>query len=108
MGEAGPERATPRSDRDVAIKVLPTALARDPDRVLRFAREAQRVLASLNHPNIAQIYGIEESKRGPRASDGAGARRFHLRTAAHRNGDPLRKANRVGPGSRPRKRGRPS
>ena len=43
--------------------MLPTALARDPDRVLRFAREA-RVLASLNHPNIAQIYGIEESSEG--------------------------------------------
>ncbi len=62
MGEVYRARDT-TLDRDVAIKVLPTALARDPDRVLRFAREA-KVLASLNHPNIAQIYGIEESSEG--------------------------------------------
>jgi Tol biopolymer transport system component/predicted Ser/Thr protein kinase len=46
-------------DRDVAIKVLPAALAQDPERLARFEREA-KVLASLNHPNIAQIYGIED------------------------------------------------
>jgi Tol biopolymer transport system component len=46
--------------RDVAIKVLPDAFAGDPDRLQRFRREAQ-VLASLNHSNIAQIYGLEES-----------------------------------------------
>src|SRR5271154_5668458 len=46
-------------DREVAIKVLPDALAQDPDRLARFEREA-KVLASLNHPNIAQIYGVEE------------------------------------------------
>ena len=62
MGELYRARDT-TLDRDVAIKVLPTALARDPDRVVRFAREA-KVLASLNHPNIAQIYGIEESSEG--------------------------------------------
>jgi serine/threonine protein kinase len=45
--------------RDVAVKVLPSAVAQDPDRMVRFAREAQ-VLASLNHPNIASIYGLEE------------------------------------------------
>ena len=45
--------------RDVAVKVLPSALAQDADRMARFAREAQ-VLASLNHPNIASIYGLEE------------------------------------------------
>ena len=44
--------------RQVAIKVLPEALAADPERLARFEREAQ-VLASLNHPNIAAIYGIE-------------------------------------------------
>jgi len=43
--------------RDVAIKVLPDAFAREPDRLARFTREAQ-VLASLNHPNIAAIYGV--------------------------------------------------
>ena len=42
--------------RDVALKVLPQAFARDADRMARFQREA-KVLASLNHPNIASIYG---------------------------------------------------
>src|SRR5262245_56668139 len=46
--------------RDVAIKILPQAFADQPDRVIRFEREAQ-LLAALNHPNIAQIYGTEES-----------------------------------------------
>ena len=47
-------------DRDIALKVLPAAFTADPDRLARFEREA-RVLASLNHPNIAQIHGIEET-----------------------------------------------
>jgi serine/threonine-protein kinase len=46
-------------NREVAIKVLPDAFAADPDRLARFTREAQ-VLASLNHPNIASIYGVED------------------------------------------------
>jgi serine/threonine protein kinase len=46
--------------REVAIKVLPEEFARDADRVARFQREA-KLLASLNHPNIAAIYGLEES-----------------------------------------------
>ena len=45
--------------RDVAVKVLPAAFANDTDRMARFRREAQ-VLASLNHPNIAAIYGVEQ------------------------------------------------
>jgi len=62
MGEVYKARDT-KLDREVAIKVLPSALARDPERLARFEREA-KVLASLNHPNIAQIYGIEESEVG--------------------------------------------
>ena len=46
--------------RDVAIKILPEAFASDPDRMARFEREAQ-LLASLNHPNIAAIYGVEDT-----------------------------------------------
>ncbi len=57
MGEVYRAHDT-RLDRDVAIKMLPQQFSRDPDRVSRFEREA-RVLASLNHPNIAVIYGIE-------------------------------------------------
>ena len=49
-----------RLGRDVALKVLPDVFVRDADRMARFEREA-RVLASLNHPNIAAIYGLEES-----------------------------------------------
>ena len=52
-------------NREVALKILPDAFAADPDRLARFKREAQ-ILASLNHPNIAAIYGIEEAK-GTRA-----------------------------------------
>ncbi len=48
-------------DRDVALKVLPEAFTQDPDRLARFEREA-KVLASLNHPNIAAIYGLEEAE----------------------------------------------
>ena len=47
-------------NRDVAIKVLPEAVAEDADRLARFQREAQ-VLASLNHPHIAAIYGVEKA-----------------------------------------------
>ena len=59
MGEVYRARDS-KLNRDVAIKVLPEAFARDSDRLTRFQREAQ-VLASLNHPNIAAIYGLEES-----------------------------------------------
>jgi len=58
MGEVYRARDT-NLKRDVALKVLPEAFARDPERMARFQREAE-VLASLNHPNIAAIYGVEE------------------------------------------------
>ena len=48
-------------DRHVALKILPDAFAADPDRLARFKREGQ-ILASLNHPNIAAIHGIEEAQ----------------------------------------------
>jgi eukaryotic-like serine/threonine-protein kinase len=59
MGQVYRARDT-KLHRDVAVKVLLPDVADDPDRIARFAREA-RVLASLNHPNIAQVYGFEES-----------------------------------------------
>ena len=60
MGEVYRARDT-RLQRDVAIKILPRAFQDDPDRLARFEREA-RVLASLNHPHIAAIYGVEEAE----------------------------------------------
>src|SRR5262249_33147676 len=59
MGEVYKARDT-RLNRSVALKVLPDLFANDPDRLTRFTREAQ-TLASLNHTNIAQIHGLEES-----------------------------------------------
>ena len=63
LGEGGMGAVYRASDtklnRDVAIKILPDAFAQDAARMQRFEREAQ-VLATLNHPNIAQIYGIEQ------------------------------------------------
>jgi serine/threonine-protein kinase len=59
MGEVYQARDT-KLHRLVALKILPTDFASDPDRLARFRREAQ-VLASLNHPNIAAIYGFEDS-----------------------------------------------
>ena len=56
-------------NRDVAIKVLPAEFASDIERVARFKREAQ-VLASLNHPNIAAIFGLEEAGRGSGSGSG--------------------------------------
>src|SRR5262245_31493486 len=59
MGEVYRVRDT-KLNREVALKVLPDAFTADPERVARFRREAQ-LLASLNHPNIAVIHGLEES-----------------------------------------------
>ena len=60
MGEVWQARDT-KLDRDVALKVLPEAFTSDPHRLARFEREA-KVLASLNHPNIGSIYGLEEAE----------------------------------------------
>ena len=59
MGQVYRARDT-QLDRDVAIKILPDLFAADPDRVMRFEREA-KAIAALNHPNIAQIHGVERS-----------------------------------------------
>ncbi len=58
MGEVYRARDT-RLGRDVAIKALPAAFAQDPERLARFEREA-KLLASLNHPNVGGIHGVEE------------------------------------------------
>src|SRR6266536_1672023 len=63
MGEVYRARDT-RLDRLVAIKALPDAFARDPTRLARFQREA-RLLASLMHPNVAAIHGLEEADGAP-------------------------------------------
>ena len=71
IGEGGMGQVYQATDtklnRQVALKILPEAFASDPDRLARFQREAQ-VLASLNHPGIAAIYGIEEAE--PSAAEG--------------------------------------
>ena len=71
LGEGGMGQVWQATDtqlnRQVALKILPDAFASDPDRLARFTREAQ-ILASLNHPNIAAIHGIEEDEaEGTRA-----------------------------------------
>ena len=72
MGQVYRARDT-KLDRDVALKILPELFAGDPDRLMRFEREA-KTLASLNHPHIAQIHGFEQqgptSARTPRCRSG--------------------------------------
>jgi serine/threonine protein kinase len=63
MGEVYRARDT-RLGRDVAIKILPSTFAAERDRLARFEREA-RTLAAVNHPNIATIYGVEDSGGAP-------------------------------------------
>jgi serine/threonine-protein kinase len=82
MGEVYRARDT-KLGRDVALKVLPESFARDPERMARFEREAH-VLASLNHPNIATIYGFEagaigmELVEGPTLAERIGGRAMQL------------------------------
>ena len=93
MGEVYRARDT-RLSRSVAIKVLPEAFEADPERIARFQREAQ-LLAALNHPNVAAIYGLEES--GParflvlELVDGETLAQ-HLQHSTARNGLPLGEA----------------
>jgi hypothetical protein len=68
MGEVYRARDT-RLGRDVALKILPDALANDPERLARFEREA-KTLAALNHPHIAQIYGFEDRALAMELVDG--------------------------------------
>src|SRR5262245_6131924 len=63
MGEVYRARDA-RLDREVALKVLPEEVRQDPERLLRFTREA-KLLASLNHPNVGAIYGLEEREGQP-------------------------------------------
>ena len=80
IGEGGMGQVYQATDttlnRQVALKILPDAFASDPDRLARFQREAH-VLASLNHPNIAQIHGLEEAEPAP-GSGGATTRALVL------------------------------
>jgi len=80
MGEVYRARDT-KLDREVAIKVLPNALARDPERMARFEREA-KVLASLNHPHIATIDRLAVSSVGRARACGAAGRGGRLARGA--------------------------
>ena len=87
LGEGGMGEVYRATDtklrRDVALKFLPDHFLDDADRLSRFQCEAQ-VLASLNHPNIAPIYGLEESRKHALYCDGVGGRRtIILNDSAH-------------------------
>ena len=110
MGEVFRARDT-KLGRDVAIKVLPAAFAQDAERVARFRREAH-LLASLNHPNIAAIYGLEEADGVVALAlelvEGEDlAERLEARPDPGRRGDRDREADRGGPGGSPREGHRP-
>ena len=81
-------------DREVAIKILPEAFAADPERLARFEREA-KLLASLNHPNIAAVYGLHEV---PPATGSGRALRFLAMELIR--GRSLTAGDRPGPGPR--------
>jgi serine/threonine protein kinase len=72
MGDVYRARDT-KLGRDVALKFLPEAFATDPERLARFQREAH-LLASLNHPHIAAIYGLEEGSAGQEPQEGRDGR----------------------------------
>jgi len=85
MGEVYRARDT-KLNRDAAIKVLPDLFAADPERFARFTREAQ-TLAALNHPHIAQVYGLETHSTPSTGSGQAGSGQANalVRTRSHRD-----------------------
>src|SRR5438445_9312424 len=82
MGEVYKAHDT-KLGRDVAIKILPEAFAHDPERLSRFQREA-KMLASLNHPNIATIHGLEQTNGVHFSDHGTSSRRDAARTHCQR------------------------
>ena len=105
--------ATPQLKRDVAIKILPADVTADAERLARFQREAE-ILASLNHPNIAQVFGIAPKPSGVRGivmelAEGQTLAQM-LTQARCRSSEALgiAQTNRRGPRDRARPRHRPS
>ena len=90
MGEVYQAHDT-KLGRDVAIKVLPEAFAHDPERLSRFQREA-KMLAALNHPNIATIYGLEQSGGTQLSRHGVGVGRDAGGTRQARRAVPIEEA----------------
>ena len=127
IGEGGMGQVYQATDtqlkRQVALKVLPEAFATDPGRLARFQREAE-LLASLNHPNIAQIHGLEEADgvralvlelvEGPTLADRAVSTSlrqpgsaFTVATPRHRRGATTTDRAAVAAGQRPHAASRP-
>src|SRR5262245_35438484 len=106
MGEVYRAR-DPKLQRDVAIKLLPDAFAADADRMARFTREAL-VLASLNHPNIAAIYGVEDCALVMELVQGDAGEAHRGRSAPAERDTGHCAANRRGPGGGARARCRAS
>ena len=104
MGEVYRARDT-KLDRDVALKILPESFASDPDRLMRFEREA-KTLASLNHPNIAAIYGLESNALVMELVDGQDLSEIIEAAVDHApSASEGRQAVGVGPHGNPRKDG---
>jgi serine/threonine protein kinase len=108
MGEVFRARDT-KLEREVALKLLPPDFASDPERLARFEREA-KLLASLNHPNVAAIYGLEEAggqpflasswRRGRTSRAASPAAAFHqTRPSRSRSRSPRRSRRRTRRGS---------
>ena len=105
MGEVYRARDT-KLNRDVALKILPATFASDPDRLARFHREAQ-VLASLNHPHIAAIYGFEDSGDTHTRSSSSSSTARRSPIASHRGPIPIDEALPIARADRRSARSRP-